>query len=384
MKRNDSAPRAPGHFALLSKDQESRARAGILMTGHGPIETPIFMPVGTKGSVRIMDVSELKHAGAQIILGNAYHLYLRPGHIFVEELGGLHRFIGWDWPILTDSGGYQLMSLADLRTLDRDGASFRSHLDGSLHRFTPEKAMEIQRALGSDIAMAFDECTPFPCDQETAKQSAAMTLEWAERCAAFPMKSKQLVFGIVQGSVYPELRRWHAAKIRSLPFAGLALGGLAVGEPRAQTFDIVDIVEEELPEEKPRYLMGMGLPEDLIDAISLGMDMFDCVVPTRNGRRGTAYTSFGKLVVKNALFARDERPLDPACDCVTCRSYSRAYLRHLFACKELLGPRLVSLHNVTFFVRLVKEARAAILQGRFGPWKKEFLGNYLGEEGITD
>jgi len=369
-------------FHVTATDDTTAARAGEFVTTRGTIRTPVFMPVGTQGSVKIMDVHELKTAGAQIILGNTYHLYLRPGHTLIEDMGELHQFIGWDRAILTDSGGYQLMSLADLRTLDRDGAVFRSHLDGSTHRFTPESAMEIQAALGSDIAMVFDECTPFPCDESTARFSAERTLEWAKRCSAVSMKDHQAVFGIVQGSVYPAIRAWHANAISALPFEGFAVGGLAVGEPREQTFEVVGEVLPELPVDRPRYLMGIGLPQDLLDGIELGADMFDCVIPTRNGRRGTAYTHDGKLVIKNAQFARDERPLDDECDCIACKTYSRAYLRHLFSSGELLGPRLVSLHNVTFFIRLMKKAREAIIRGDFSTWKRTFLENYMGQVGV--
>jgi queuine tRNA-ribosyltransferase len=337
------------------------------------------MPVGTQGSVKSLDVHELRDLQATVILGNTYHLYLRPGYELIRDLGGLHRFMSWSLPILTDSGGYQVMSLADLRSITRNGVEFKSHLDGSRHMFTPERVMEIQGALGSDIAMVLDECTPFPCDAETAWSSARLSLEWAERCLASPRPTSQALFGIVQGSLYPEIRAWHAEKLSALPFSGLAVGGLAVGEPKVRTFETVAVVEPVLPVDRPRYLMGIGLPEDLIQGISLGMDMFDCVVPTRNGRRGTAYTSSGKIVVKNAAFARDERPLDDGCDCPACRIYSRAYLRHLFACGELLGPRLVSMHNVTFFVGLVRAARAALLHNRFEEWKGEFLDRYGGE-----
>lgn len=369
-------------FHVIASDERTAARAGEFETAKGTIRTPVFMPVGTQGSVKIMDVHELKIAGAQIILGNTYHLYLRPGHTLIEEMGELHRFIGWERAILTDSGGYQLMSLADLRTLDRDGAVFRSHLDGSTHRFTPESAMEIQAALGSDIAMVFDECTPFPCDESAARISAERTLEWAKRCSDVPMKAHQAVFGIVQGSVYPEIRRWHAHELRTLPFQGYAVGGLAVGEHRRQTFEIVESVLPELPLNRPRYLMGLGLPQDLLDGIECGADMFDCVIPTRNGRRGTAYTRSGKLVIKNAKFSRDKKPLDEDCQCMVCRTYSRAYLRHLFASGELLGPRLVSIHNVTFFIGLVNEAREAIIRGDFSSWKAGFLENYMSSNGV--
>jgi queuine tRNA-ribosyltransferase len=334
------------------------------------------MPVGTQGSVKSLDVRELKNLNATVILGNTYHLYLRPGHELIRDLGGLHRFISWSGPILTDSGGYQVMSLSDLRAIAQNGVEFKSHLDGSRHLFTPERVMEIQGALGSDIAMVLDECTPYPCDEQTALSSARLSLEWAKRCLLCPRPSGQALFGIVQGSLYPDIRAWHADKLAAMPFSGLAVGGLAVGEPKEKTFQTVAAVEPALPTERPRYLMGMGLPEDLIQGISLGMDMFDCVVPTRNGRRGTAYTSSGKIVVKNATFARDERPLDDGCDCPTCQMYTRAYLRHLFATGELLGPRLVSMHNVTFFVGLVRAARGALLDRRFNEWKNEFLSRY--------
>jgi queuine tRNA-ribosyltransferase len=364
------------HFQILARDPTSRARAGVFITDHGPIETPVFMPVGTQGSVKSLDVEELRDLKATVILGNTYHLYLRPGHDLIRDLGGLHRFMSWSLPILTDSGGYQVMSLADLRTITPHGVEFKSHLDGSRHLFTPERVMEIQEALCSDIAMALDECTPYPCDEQTAMSSARLSLEWAERCLAYHRPRKQALFGIVQGSTYRDIRAWHAEKLSALPFSGLAVGGLAVGEPKEKTFQMVASVEGVLPADRPRYLMGIGLPEDLIQGISLGMDMFDCVVPTRNGRRGTAYTSSGKIVVKNATYARDDRPLDEGCDCLTCRTYSRAYLRHLFATGELLGPRLVSMHNVTFFVGLVRAARAALLQDCFAVWKNEFLARY--------
>ncbi|MBN1424871.1 tRNA guanosine(34) transglycosylase Tgt [Candidatus Fermentibacteria bacterium] len=355
--------------------EDGPARAGVLHTAHGDVPTPVFMPVGTQATVKGLDVHDLRCTDAPIVLGNAYHLYLRPGHDLIAALGGLHRFMAWDRAILTDSGGYQILSLGDLRRIDENGAEFKSHLDGSRHLITPEKAMEIQYALGSDIAMVLDECPPYPVNREDAERSAQLSLRWASRCLdrASP---DQAVFGIVQGSVYHDIRAWHAEALAALPFAGIALGGLAVGEPRDETMGIMERIAPLLPRNKPRYAMGMGPPEDLVEGITRGIDMFDCVVPTRNGRRGTAYTARGKVIIKNARHAMDERPLDETCPCRVCTTYSRAYLRHLFASGELLGPRLVSLHNVSFFVRMMRDARDSIISGRFGPWKADFLQHY--------
>ncbi|MCU0611593.1 MAG: tRNA guanosine(34) transglycosylase Tgt [Candidatus Eisenbacteria bacterium] len=367
-----------GSFAVLARDGE--ARAGVLCTAHGDVQTPVFMPVGTQATVKALDVEDLRRVGARVVLGNAYHLYLRPGHELIAALGGLHRFMGWDRAILTDSGGYQILSLGDLLRIDEEGALFRSHLDGSRHLITPEKSMEIQGALGSDIAMVLDECTPYPAPHDQAALSAHLSMRWARRCLAHATAG-QSVFGIVQGSTYHDIRAWHAGELTQLPFAGFALGGLAVGEPKVETAEIIGRTAPLLPFDKPRYVMGMGPPEDLVDGITMGIDMFDCVVPTRNGRRGTAYTSRGKVIVKNARYARSEEPLDPECRCPACATYTRAYVRHLFASGELLGPRLVSLHNVAFFVRIADDARNAIMHGRFQTWKDSFLRSYRSEEG---
>lgn len=360
-------------FTLTAQDGE--ARAGIVHTAHGDVDTPVFMPVGTQASVKGLDVFDLRSVGASVILGNAYHLFLRPGHELIREMGGLHRFMAWDGAILTDSGGYQILSLADLRAIDDDGAAFTSHLDGSRHVITPERAMEIQAALGSDIAMVLDECSAYPIGHDEAARSAHRSLRWAARCLDAACGG-QAVFGIVQGSTYLDVRVQHAQALASLPFAGFAVGGLAVGEPKEATWETVRCVTPLLPRQSPRYLMGMGPPEDLLEGITAGVDMFDCVVPTRNGRRGTAYTSQGKLIVTNAKHARSEGPLDPRCSCPVCRTYSRAYLRHLFVAGEMLGPRLVSLHNVAFFVRLMSDAREAIQGGSFAAWKADFLQAY--------
>jgi queuine tRNA-ribosyltransferase len=365
--------------AFIVVAEDGAARAGLLRTAHGTVETPVFMPVGTQASVKGLDVTDLHKADVTIVLGNAYHLYLRPGHELVAALGGLHRFMAWDRAILTDSGGYQILSLADLLHIDEEGALFRSHLDGSRHLITPEKAMEIQAALGSDIAMVLDECTPYPVSREEAARSAHRSLQWARRCVAHANPA-QAVFGIVQGSTYHDIRAWHAEALAELPFAGFALGGLAVGEPKHETMETIARAAPLLPRPKPRYVMGMGPPEDLVEGMSLGVDMFDCVVPTRNGRRGTAFTSRGKVIVKNAQHARSETPLDSGCECPVCTTYSRAYLRHLFAAGELLGPRLVSLHNVSFFVRVAADARDAIMRGCFSAWKAEFIRRYRSPE----
>ncbi len=334
------------------------------------------MPVGTQASVKGVSTFELLRTRAPILLCNAYHLFLRPGHELIASLGGLHRFMGWNRALLTDSGGFQILSLGDLRRIDDDGVEFKSHLDGSRHLITPELAVDIQAALGSDIAMVLDECPPYPTDRDTAARAAARSLGWARRCLAHAPPGMAL-FGIVQGSTYHDLRAWHAGELAALGFAGIAIGGLAVGEPKPATMEVIARLGPLLPEEKPRYVMGMGPPEDLLEAISLGIDLFDCVIPTRNGRRGTAYTSCGRVIVKNARYARADEPLDDRCPCPVCHTYSRAYLRHLFSAGELLGPCLVSLHNVTFFVELMADARTEIIDGRFAQWKADFLRRYM-------
>lgn len=350
------------------------------MTERGRIETPVFMPVGTQGTVKTLSPHELDGIGAQVILANTYHLYLRPGHQLVRELGGLHRFMSWPKPILTDSGGFQVFSLSDLRVVRKEGVVFRSHLDGSEHFLSPELAIEIQRALDSDIVMVLDQCVGYPVDLPLARQSMENTLEWARRCKVSWENSDppgpRALFGIVQGSTYEDLRKQCTKALVDIGFDGYALGGLSVGEPKSATFDMTAVSTSELPEQSPRYLMGVGFPRDIIQAVSLGVDMFDCVMPTRNARNGTVFTSRGKLVIKNVEYARDLRPIDEDCDCYTCRNFSRAYLRHLFQAGELLAPRLATLHSLRFFLRMMTEMRRSILQGQFTEWSAQFLAKY--------
>ncbi len=345
------------------------------------------MPVGTQGTVKTAAPSDLHEAGAEIILGNAYHLYLRPGHVLIRQAGGLHHFMGWDRAILTDSGGYQVLSLADLSKVTDEGVTFHSHLDGSHHLFTPEKVVEIQVALGADIMMCFDEPLPYPASREEASRAARRTAEWAERCHQAwkggppgPNPDPAL-FGIVQGSTYPDLRKENVRRLVETDFLGYAVGGLAVGEPESATWEIVEACAQELPEDKPRYLMGVGYPEDLVEAVGRGMDMFDCVLPTRNARTGTAFTSQGKVVVKNAAYASDFTPLDPECPCYACKQFSRAYLRHLFNAGEILAPRLLTLHNLHFYLGLMGRMREAIQQGGWEAFKQGFLAQYRRAEG---
>jgi queuine tRNA-ribosyltransferase len=361
------------------KDSEgvSRARAGVLVLPgiHGQnhvIETPRFMPVGTVGTVKGLTPHDLKKLGAQIILGNTYHLYLRPGHERVERFGGLHRFMSWDGPILTDSGGFQVFSLSDLNRVDDDGVTFKSHIDGSLHRFTPEKSMEIQRALCSDIVMAFDECPPFPATEEQVLRAMKRTLDWAKRGLDFELRPHQQRFGIIQGGLYSHLREKSAEEITALPFDGFAIGGLSIGETPEQMQKMAYFTAPLLPETKPRYLMGVGRPEDLVEGVRAGIDLFDCVLPTRNARNGTLFTSRGKVHIRNARFADEDRPLDPECDCETCVGYSVGYLRHLYVAGELLAPRLGSIHNLRFYTRIMDEMRGAILENRFDEWRETF------------
>ncbi|MCX5800295.1 MAG: tRNA guanosine(34) transglycosylase Tgt [Candidatus Eisenbacteria bacterium] len=367
-------------FRLEKSDGESNARAGVIVTGRGEIETPIFMPVGTQATVKTVSPQELAEIGAQIVLANTYHLYLRPGHELIREMGGLHKFMSWPKAILTDSGGFQVFSLSNLRVVRREGVVFRSHLDGSEHFISPEIAVEIQRALDSDIVMTLDQCVGYPADMPSAKQAMENTLDWAERSRSawkdLDAPPSRALFGIVQGSTYDCLRRQCSKALVGMEFDGYAIGGLSVGEPKSATFEMTAVTVDELPRQKPRYLMGVGFPQDIIAAVSLGVDMFDCVMPTRNARNGTVFTSTGKLVVKNVEYAKDERPLDQNCDCYTCRTFSRAYLRHLFQAGELLGPRLATVHSLCFFLRMMKEMRESILEGRFSHWSKEFLERY--------
>ncbi|SDN32237.1 tRNA guanosine(34) transglycosylase Tgt [Desulfonauticus submarinus] len=350
-------------FKLVAKDKQ--ARAGVLRTAHGEINTPIFMPVGTQASVKSLSPNDLIEAKAQIILGNTYHLYLRPGDELIRDLGGLHNFMSWPKPILTDSGGFQVFSLAKLRKLTRDGVEFSSHIDGSKHFFTPEKVMQIQKNLGSDIMMVLDECVPYGADYDYTRSSVGITTYWAKRCREFYPSGKQLLFGIVQGGFFKDLREESARQITNIPFDGYAIGGLSVGEPKAQMIEFLYFTAPLLPEDKPRYLMGVGKPLDILEGIRAGVDMFDCVLPTRNARNGTLYTSKGKINIKREEYKRDLSPLDPECNCYTCRNFSKAYLRHLYTSRELLAYRLNTLHNITYFLNLVNQARASIFNGTF-------------------
>jgi len=372
------------HYELIAEDTETGARAGVLHTPHGKIETPIFMPVGTQATVKTLDQHDLIEAQAQIILGNAYHLYLRPGHKLIDRMGGLHQFMNWSRPILTDSGGFQVFSLGDLNKISEEGVRFQSHLDGSSHLFTPESVMEIEHGLGADIIMAFDECTPYPCERDYAEKSMRMTLRWAERCikrhqelsAQRTHRPPQALFGIVQGSVYPDLRRTCAQELIQMDLPGYAIGGLAVGEPRDSMFGVIRETTPLLPNDKPRYLMGVGLPNDLVEAVGAGADMFDCVVPTRNARNGTVFTRNGRLRLRNAAHAEDPQPLESDCACKTCTHYSRAYLRHLFKTNEVLGMHLATFHNVFFFQQLMRDMRDAIISGHFAAWQADFFAPY--------
>ncbi len=361
---------------------EGNARRGKLVTGHGEIETPCFMPVGTQGTVKGISPEELDSIGARIILCNAYHLYLRPGHELIREAGGLHSFTGWSGPILTDSGGYQVFSLADLRKVEPEGVTFRSHIDGSLHRFTPENVMEIETALGADIIMAFDDCARYPVELSEARDACRRTLSWAEECRnAFESigrrwDHRQFLFGISQGSVYRELRRESARDICEIGFDGLAIGGLSVGEPREMTWEALDATLEVFPEDRPRYLMGMGFPDEIVTAVGFGVDMFDCVLPTRLGRNGTFFTRFGRQTITNAQFTKDEEPLDPECDCYACRNFTRSFIRHLHMAGEILGVRLTTLHNLRFYLYLVDAIRCSIEEDSFESWSKEFVRRY--------
>ncbi len=361
---------------IIKESQRTKARLGRLHTPHGTVDTPAFMPLGTQATVKAMTSEELKEIGAQIILSNTYHLFLRPGHELVAEAGGLHRFMHWDRPILTDSGGFQVFSLGDLRKITEEGVHFRSHLDGSSLFLGPEQAMEIQMALGSDIAMAFDECTPYPSSYEYAKSSMERTTRWAERCLKAQNRQDQAVFGIVQGGMYRDLREQSARDLSSLDFPGYAVGGLSVGEPKHIMYEVLDYTVPLLPAGKPRYLMGVGSPDCLIEGVMRGIDMFDCVLPTRIARNGTVMTSRGKLVIRNAEHARDMGPLDPQCDCYACRNYSRAYIRHLFKADEILGLRLTTIHNLYFLLDLMEEIRAAIKQDSLPEFREEFFARY--------
>ena len=344
--------------------QDGAARAGVLLTAHGTVPTPVFMPVGTAGTVKAMTADAVRATGARMVLGNTYHLMLRPGAERIARLGGLHRFMDWHGPILTDSGGFQVMSLAGLRKMDADGVTFQSHVDGSRHRLTPERSVEIQHLLGADVTMCFDECTPFPATHEQAATSMRLSMRWAARSrAAFVPRAGHGLFGIVQGSVFPDLRAESVAALTDIGFEGYAVGGLAVGEGQEAMFTTLECTTPLLPTGKPRYLMGVGTPSDLIGAVRRGIDMFDCVMPTRSGRTGRAYTRGGVINIRNARHAEDNRPLDPACACPACRNHSRAYLHHLFKANEMLGPMLLTWHNIQYYQDLMAELRTGILAG---------------------
>jgi len=362
---------------LPGADGVPRARAArVTLSGSAgkahEILTPVFMPVGTLGTVKAVTTRELRQMRAQIILGNTYHLYLRPGHRRVEQLGELHKFMNWDGPILTDSGGFQVFSLSDLNKVDDEGVTFQSHIDGSYHRFTPELSMEIQRALGSDIVMAFDQCPPYPATPEQVKAAMSRTLAWAHRGLKVDLKPHQARFGIIQGGLYEDLRVQSARELTELPYDGFAIGGLSIGETPDLMQKMAHFTAPLLPTDKPRYLMGVGRPEDLVEGVRAGIDMFDCVMPTRNARNGQLFTSQGKINIKNIRYADDPGPLDPECPCETCTQYSRAYLRHLFVAKEVLSARLNTIHNLTYYIGLMSQMRQAILENRFDDWVKNF------------
>ncbi len=367
-------------YTLLKEDPRTRARRGVLHTPHGDIQTPVFMPVGTQATVKAMkpeDVAKLGHEGCGLILSNTYHLYLRPGHELIKRAGGLHKFMNWNGAILTDSGGFQVFSLGKMRKITEEGVKFRSYLDGSSHMFTPELSMEIQEALGSDIIMAFDECAPYPADRRYVEKSLALTTRWLKRCRdAHTTVETQSLFGIMQGGTYKDLRAESAKQIVDLDLPGYAIGGLSVGEPKELMYDVMDDCVPLLPKEKARYLMGVGSPDCLFEGVERGIDMFDCVLPTRVARHGRAFTSQGNVDIKNAVHAEDHGPLDPNCDCYVCRNYSRGYLRHLFKSEEILSSMLLSEHNLHFLVRTMENIRKSIEEDRFPEYKKEFFDAY--------
>ncbi len=370
-------------FEVVRTCPETGARAGILKTPHSIIETPVFMPVGTQATVKTMSQQELEDIDVRIILGNTYHLYLRPGHELVRQAGGLHEFMGWKGSILTDSGGFQVFSLNDLRNITSEGVTFRSHIDGSSHLFTPERVIEIQHKLGADIIMAFDECVHYPSARDYVARSCLLTEEWAERCKDTHEKlddGSRVLFGIGQGSVYSELREKSAERLVDMDFWGYAIGGLSVGEPKKLMFEMVEITNKVFPKEKPRYLMGVGFPDDIVEAVSRGVDMFDCVMPTRNARNGTVFTRNGKVILKNAYQANEFTPIDPECGCSTCRNYTKAYIRHLFQTGEILAPRLATMHSIYFYINHMREIRKAIMEDRFPHWCEDFFRHYRKED----
>ncbi len=362
-------------FTVQYEDKQTAARLGMMRTPHGDIPTPVFAPVGTQATVKTLAPRDLERLGATLILANTYHLYLRPGPDIVEEMGGLHRFMGWRGPILTDSGGFQVFSMEGLRKVTEDGVVFRSHVDGSEHAFTPEKVMRIQEQLGADIIMCLDECAT-PTDYAYSKAAMERTHRWAERCRAAHTRPDQALFGIVQGGIFPDLRRESAAFIAGLDFPGIAIGGLSVGESKQEMYQTLDLLERHLPRHKPRYLMGVGAPEDILEAVARGMDMFDCVLPTRLARNGAVFTRTGRLNLRNAQYARDPRPIEDGCACYTCQTFSRSYLRHLVMSDEILGLHLATLHNVHFLLQLMRDIRKAIAEDRFALFKDDFLAEF--------
>ncbi len=352
-------------FELIKQCKKTGARAGILHTPHGDIETPVFMPVGTNATVKSLTPYDLENIDAQIILSNTYHLYLRPGYKLVEEAGGLHKFMGWNRPILTDSGGFQVFSLASLRKINEEGVSFSSHIDGSKHIFTPENVMEIERGLGADIVMAFDHCVEYPAEYDDTKLSMERTLRWLKRCYDSRPTGNQMLFPIIQGGMFKDLRLQSLKESVKYAEAGIAIGGLSVGEPKEVMYDILDFMQPHLPDEMPRYLMGVGSPDCILEGVKRGIDMFDCVLPTRIARNGTALTSKGKITIRNAVYAKDFTPIDSDCDCYTCKNFTKAYLRHLINVNEITGGRLISFHNLYYLVHLAKNIRQAIIENRF-------------------
>ncbi len=364
-------------FDVIKQSANTSARLGVLKAPHGSFKTPVFMPVGTQATVKTMTPEELEEIGAKIILSNTYHLFLRPGHELVREAGGLHKFMNWNHSILTDSGGFQVFSLGELREIKEEGVTFRSHIDGSLHFIGPETSIEIQNALGADIIMAFDECIPYPATYDYVLESVERTTRWAEICQKAHNNTKaQTLFGIVQGGMYKDLRKKSARDLVSLGLKGYAIGGLSVGEPKKVMYDILDYTVPFLPDRKPRYLMGVGAPDDLFEGVIRGIDMFDCVLPTRIARNGTVFTKNGKLVVRNAAYARDYTPLDPNCDCYACKNYTRAYIRHLINTNEILGIRLTTIHNLYFLISLMKQIQKAIEDDYLLELKDEFYANF--------
>ena len=367
---------SPVTFELIKTCKQSGARLGVLHTPHGDIPTPIYMPVGTQATVKAMTPREMEEVGAKIILSNTYHLHLRPGEDIVREAGGLHTFMDWQHPVLTDSGGFQVFSLSGLRKITEEGVAFRSHLDGSKRFISPEISMDIQQALGSDIAMAFDVCSAYPCDHRTAEEAMHRTHRWAERCKKHHTREDQAVFGIVQGAFYEDLRVESAKTLADMDFPGYGIGGLSVGEPKPIMYDMLEKIEPHLPKNKPRYLMGVGTPDCFLEGVLRGVDMFDCVLATRIARNGTVFTRNGRMVIRNATYAHDFSPMEEGCDCYACQHFSRAYIRHLLKAEEITGGRLASIHNLRFLIRMMEEIRQAIMEDRFLDYRREFYERY--------